>query len=180
MPRNRENWRIFEPIFEPQFDGFCVKIIYKIATFWVAGQQFIGHPVYPPSGGFLVVELQPFSLRKDTKIEIFGGKMTHVPPQTTSFLAYFPHSSGFFPPWERPEFVKKSHFLDETTPAEKTSNRKKRQEFYPFSSLQMTKVPCGRAPDPTLAPSRGFAVLGPKMWQEIRQISRFLGSQLGT
>ena len=80
MPRNRENRRIFEPIFEPQFDGFCVKIEYKIATFWVAGQQFIGHPVYPPSGGFLVVELQPFSLRKDTKIEIFGGKMTHVPP----------------------------------------------------------------------------------------------------
>ena len=180
MPRNRENWRIFEPIFEPQFDGFCVKIIYKIATFWVAGQQFIGHPVYPPSGGFLVVELQPFSLRKDTKIEIFGGKMTHVPPQTTSFLAYFPHSSGFFPPWERPEFVKKSHFLDETTPAEKTSNREKRQEFYPFSSLQMTKVPCGRASDPALPPSQGFAVLRTKMWQKIRQFSRFLGTQLGT
>ena len=132
MPRNRKNWRIFEPIFEPQFDGFCVKIIYKIATFWVAGQQFIGHPVYPPSGGFLVVELQPFSLRKDTKIEIFGGKMTHVPPQTTSFLAYFPHSSGFFPPWERPEFVKKSHFLDETTPAERTSYLKKTTKNLPF------------------------------------------------
>ena len=67
MPRNRENWRIFEPIFEPQFDGFCVKIIYKITTFWVAGQQFIGHPAHPSIGGFLVVELQPFSLRKDTK-----------------------------------------------------------------------------------------------------------------
>ena len=36
---------------------------------------------------FLVVELQPFSLRKDTKIEIFGGKMRIlIPPQTTSFL----------------------------------------------------------------------------------------------
>ena len=120
MPRNRENWRIFEPIFEPQFDGFCVKIIYKIATFWVAGQQFIGHPVYPPSGGFLVVELQPFSLRKDTKIENFGGKMTHVPLQTTSFLAYFLDSFGFSPPWERPEFVQKSHFEDETDLVERT------------------------------------------------------------
>ena len=120
MPRNRENWRIFEAIFEPQFDGFCVKIIYKITTFWVAGQQFIGHPVYPPSGGFLVVELQPFSLRKDTKIEIFGGKMTHVPPQTTSFLAYFLDSFGFSPPWERPEFVQKSHFEDETDLVERT------------------------------------------------------------
>ena len=120
MPRNRENWRIFEPIFEPQFDGFCVKIIYKIATFWVAGQQFIGHPVCPPSGGFLVVELQPFSLRKDTKIEIFGGKMTHVPLQTTSFLAYFLDSFGFSPPWERPEFVQKSHFEDETDLVERT------------------------------------------------------------
>ena len=106
--------------------------------------------------------------------------MTHVPPQTTSFLAYFPHSSGFFPPWERPEFVKKSHFLDETTPAEKTSNREKRQEFYPFSSLQMTKVPCGRASDPALPPSQGFAVLGPEMWQKIRSFFRLLGTQLGT
>ena len=151
MPRNRENWRIFEPIFEPQFDGFCVKIIYKIATFWVAGQQFIGHPVYPPSGGFLVVELQPFSLRKDTKIEIFGGKMTHVPPQTTSFLAYFPHSSGFFPPWERPEFVKKSHFLDETTPAEKTSNREKRQDlpfFVPPDDKSALRESFGSGPSP--------------------------------
>ena len=97
-------------------------------------RELIHRPSRAPSKcrHFLVVELQPFSLRKDTKIEIFGGKMTHVPSQTTSFLAYFPHSSGFFPPWERPEFVKKSHFLDETTPAEKTSNRKKRQEFYPF------------------------------------------------
>ena len=120
MPRNRENRRIFEPIFEPQFDGFCVKIIYKIATFWVAGQQFIGHPVYLPSGGFLVVELQPFSLRKDTKIEIFGGKMTHVPLQTTSFLAYFLDSFGFSPPWERPEFVQKSHFEDEIGLVERT------------------------------------------------------------
>ncbi len=120
MPRNRENWRIFEAIFEPQFDGFCVKMIYKITTFWVAGQQFIGHPVYPPSGGFLVVELQPFSLRKDTKIEIFGGKMTHVPLQTTSFSAYFLDSFGFSPPWERPEFVKKSHFEDESDLVERT------------------------------------------------------------
>ena len=120
MPRNRKNLRIFEPIFEPQFDGFCVKIIYKIATFWVAGQQFIGHPVYPPSGGFLLVELQPFSLRKDTKIEIFGGKMTHVPLQTTSFLAYFLDSFGFSPPWERPEFVQKPHFEDESDLVERT------------------------------------------------------------
>ena len=99
--------------------------------------------------------------------------MTHVPLQATSFLTYSLHSSGFFPPWERPEFVKKSHFLDETTPAEKTSNREKRQEFYPFSSLQMTKVPCGRASDPALPPSQGFAVLGPEMWQKIRSFSDF-------
>ena len=106
--------------------------------------------------------------------------MTHVPPQTTSFLTYSLHFSEFFSPWERPEFVKKSHFLDETTPAEKTSNREKRQEFYPFSSLQMTKVPCGRASDPALPPSQGFAVLRTKMWQKIRQFCRFLGTQLGT
>ena len=132
MPRNRENWRIFEPIFELQFHGFCVKIIYKIATFWVAGQQFIGHPVYPPSGGFLVVELQPFSLRKDTKIEIFGGKMTHVPPQTTSFLAYFPHSSGVFPPWERPEFVKKIPFSGRNHTRRKDVKPKKTTRILPF------------------------------------------------
>ena len=136
--------------------------------------------MYPPSGGFLVVELQPFSLRKDTKIEIFGGKMTHVPLQTTSFLAYFLDSFGFSPPWERPEFVQKSHFEDESDLVERTLIWKKRAKFFTFSSLQMTKVPCERAPDPALAPSRGFAVLGPKMWQKIRQFSRFLGIQLGT
>ena len=137
--------------------------------------------MYPPSGGFLVVELQPFSLRKDTKIEIFGGKMTHVPPQTTSFLAYFPHSSGFFPPWERPEFVKKSHFLDETTSTETTSYLKNENNFTLFSSLQMTKVPCGRALDSALAPNRGIALPGPKMWQKIHPIfpiSRLFSSEL--
>ena len=105
--------------------------------------------------------------------------MTHVPSQTTSFLAYFPHSSGFLPPWERPEFVKKSHFLDETTPAERTSYLKNENNFTPFSSLQMTKVPCERAPDPALAPGRGFAVLGPEMWLKIRSFFRLLGIQLG-
>ena len=120
MPRNRKNQRTLKPNLEPQFDGFCVEIIYKIATFWVAEQQFIGHPVYPPRGRFLVVELQPFSLRKDTKIEILGGKMTHVTLQTTSFLEYFLDSFGFSPSWERPEFVQKSHFEDEIDLVERT------------------------------------------------------------
>ena len=66
------------------------------------------------------MELQPFSLRKDTKIEILGGKMTHVTLQTTSFLAYFLDSFGFSPPWERPEFVQKSHFEDESDLVERT------------------------------------------------------------
>ena len=39
----------------------------------------------------------------------------------------------------------------------------------------MTKVPCERAPDPALAPGRGFAVLGPKMWLKIRSFFRLLG-----
>ena len=97
--------------------------------FWVAGQQFIGHPVYPPSVDISWSwNCSLFHGEKIWKFEIFEWKNeTHVPPQTTSFLAYFPHSSGFFPPWERPEFVKKSHFLDETTPAERTSIWKKRQ-----------------------------------------------------
>ena len=94
--------------------------------------------------------------------------MSHL--QTTSFLAYFPHSSRFFPPWERPEFVKKSHFLDETTPAERTSYLKNENNFTLFSSLQMTKVPCGRALDSALAPNRGIALPGPKMWQKIHPI----------
>ena len=68
------------------------------------------------------MELQPFSLQKDTKIEIFGREMTHVPLQTTSFLAYFLDSFGFSPPWERPEFVKKSHFL---------KGKKRRVRFLP-------------------------------------------------
>ena len=137
------------------------------ATFRAAGQQFIGHPAHPLGRGFLVVELQSFPLRKTTKIELFAGKMTHFPPRTTSFLTYSLHSSEFFPPWERPEFVEKSHFQGETAPTEKTSNREKRQEIRPFSSLQMTKVPCEIAPDPALVPCRGFAVLAPKMWQKI-------------
>ena len=40
----------------------------------------------------------------------------------------------------------------------------------------MTKVPCERAPDPALAPGRGFAVLGPEMWLKIRSFFRLLGS----
>ena len=42
-----------------------------------------------------MVESQPFSLRKDTKIENFGGKMTHVTLETTSFLEYFLDPFGF-------------------------------------------------------------------------------------
>ena len=37
----------------------------------------------------------------------------------------------------------------------------------------MTKVPCERAPDPALAPGRGFAVLGPEMWLKIRITPEF-------
>ena len=76
--------------------------------------------MYLPSGGFLVVELQPFSPRKDTKIEILGEKMTHILLQTTSFLAYLLDSFGFSPPWERPEFARKFHFEDQTDLTERT------------------------------------------------------------
>ena len=48
MPRNRKNERIFEPIFQPQFDGFCVKIIYKITTFWITRQQFTDYTPCTP------------------------------------------------------------------------------------------------------------------------------------
>ena len=44
----------------------------------------------------------------------------------------------------------------------------------------MTKVPCGRAPDPALAPNRGIALLRPKMWQKIHPIypiSRLFSSE---
>ena len=92
--------------------------------------------------------------------------------------------SGFFClPWEErlQNFGKKISYFswDSTTPAESTSYLKNENNFTLFSSLQMTKVPSGRAPDSALAPSRGFAVLGPKMWQKIRRFSRFLGNQLG-
>ena len=121
------------------------------------------------------MELQPFSLRKGTKIEISRGKMTHVPPQKTSFLAYFPHSAGFSPACKRPEFVKKSHFLDETTSTETTSYLKNENNFSLLWSLQMTKVLCGRALDSAIAPNRGIALLGPKKWRKIDPMISILG-----
>ena len=132
MPRNRENWRIFEPIFEPQFDGFCVKIIYKIATFWVAGQQFIGHPVYPPSGGFLVVELQPFSLRKDTKIEIFGGKIDSCPTSDNLLFGVFSSFLRVFSPVGTPRICKKVPFSGRNHTRRKDVNLKKTTIILPF------------------------------------------------
>ena len=101
--------------------------------------------------------------------------MTHVPPQKTSFLAYFPHSAGFSPACKRPEFVKKSHFLDETTSTETTSYLKNENNFSLLWSLQMTKVLCGRALDSAIAPNRGIALLGPKKWRKIDPMISILG-----
>ena len=100
-------------------------------------RELIHRPPRAPSKcrHFLVVELQPFSLRKDTKIENFGGKMTHVPPQTSSFLTYFLHSSGFFSPWEHVQnFGKKSllFFLGLNHTRWKDVNLKKTTIILPF------------------------------------------------
>ena len=100
--------------------------------FWVAGQQFIGHPVYPPGGGFLVVELQPFSLRMDTKIEIFGGKLTHVPPQTTSFFGIFSSFLRVFSPVGTPRICKKVPFSGRNHTRRKHVNLKKTTIILPF------------------------------------------------
>ena len=91
------------------------------------------------------------------------------------FRQYFPHSAGFSPACKRPEFVKKSHFLDETTSTETTSYLKNENNFSLLWSLQMTKVLCGRALDSAIAPNRGIALPGPKKWRKIDPMISILG-----
>ena len=132
MPRNREKCWIFGRFFGSEFDGFFVKIIYKITTFWITREQIHRPPRAPSIWRLPGRGIAAFFTPKGHENRNFRRKNDSCPTSDNLLFGVFSSFLRVFSPVGTPRICKKVPFSGRNHTRRKDVKLQKTTIILPF------------------------------------------------